>query len=417
MKAILLALVPMLSWFVAGRGLTCPERAEAGRRNLALSRVLPISARALARVSEPEFVRVAGFQPRRKWLQINLSFGAFAPEASCHAGSSAPEAPPPGPLTQASQGQPVRLVPQFTPGQMLRYSMEFRTTTEGSSAGLIEDPQAPLRREISVTAVVRLEVLDVQPEQRAGHFASVRTRGRIRLRATYEESAATSRSDSFDPESAAIEEQYRKLEGRSIEFTLDPDGKVREVEGLKEVFPDERVAGAARDWLSQLALGAALPPQGIAPGQKWSSEHTPNFATPLARMVWRMESTYLRNEPCRPAGAVEAGPADEADETCGVVLTRFEIAQRSPRSAGRDATPEEYRKRGLRTAGKWNGSGESLSYISLRTGWMVSVTQTGSEEIDITIATAAGESRVRYMTRLRTQSHITLIDETPSTSR
>jgi len=296
----------------------------------------------------------------------------------------------------------VRLAPKFAPGDVLRYQMEFRTATEGRRTGLVEDPQAPTKLELTWAAVMRVEVLGGEPGP-AQSPANL-----TRLRATYERSVATARSDSYDPEGAAIEDQYRKLEGRAIEFTLDAEGKVHDISGLQEILADEKAAAAARDWLGELALGASLPREGIVPGQKWSSEQ-PATSAPLVGLVWRSESTYLRDERCRPAESASAGDP-MANEACAVVLTRFEIMQPHP---PRDPTPDDYRKRGLRTAGKWSGSGESLSYVSLRTGWVVSITQSAAEEMDVTISTVDGSSGVRYTGRVRSQSQVTLLPETP----
>ncbi|MBI3668468.1 MAG: hypothetical protein HY237_01605 [Acidobacteria bacterium] len=320
----------------------------------------------------------------------------------CASSASAQQPPGPKPTPRAAPtAQRVRLAPQLAPGSVLRYQMESRTTTESHRTGLVEDPQAPSQLAITWGAVVRLEVLSVGPDV-ARHPAA-----RTRLRTTYEKSVATARSDTYDPEAAALEEQYRKLEGRTIQFTLDAQGKVSEAEGLQEILSDQRAASAAREWLGELAAGAALPAEGIAPGQQWSAER-PATSAPLAGIVWRTHSTYLRNEPCRPADPARTAAAAAPEETCAVILTRFEMTQPH---APRDPTPEEYRKSGLRTAGKWTGSGESLSYVSLRTGWVVSVTQSGAEEMDVTVASADGEARVRYAGRVRSQSQITLLPE------
>ena len=320
----------------------------------------------------------------------------------CAATASAQQRPPraPHPVQRA------RLAPQFAPGSLLRYQMEFRTTTETHRTGLIEDPQAPSKLELTWGAVVRVEVLG--PAAGAGKSSGSDARAGTRLRATYERSVAAARTDSYDLEGAALEEQYRKLQGRSVEFTLDADGNLTEVQGLKEIFADERAASAARESFGRLTMGASLPKEGIAPGQKWSSEQ-PAGSAPIAGLVWRTESTYLRDERCRPASLTGVPSGDPlAQQTCAVILTRFEIAQ--PRAL-RDPTPDEYRRRGLRTAGKWSGSGESLIYISLRTGWAVSVTQSGTEDMDVTVSTADGESGVRYSGRVGSKSQITLLPE------
>ena len=109
----------------------------------------------------------------------------------------------------------------------------------------------------------------------------------------------------------------------------------------------------------------------------------------------------MRNEPCRPSN-----PSD--GEQCAVILTQLQMSQPRP---VRDPTPEDYRARGLRTSGTWSGSGESLTYISLRTGWVVSSTQSGSEEMDVTVASAEGETSVRYAGRVRSQSQLSLLPQ------
>lgn len=320
--------------------------------------------------------------------------------------SIAPQAPRAKARRPAPAPQPVQLAPRFTPGTVLRYQTEFRTTTEGHRSGLVEDPQAPSKLELTWGAVVRLEALPA---------ASSAAGGRMRLRTTYEKSAATARSDTFDPEGAAIEEQYRRLEGRTIEFTVDAQWNVSEVEGLPQAPAGEPAATAAREWLGQLTAGSSLPQGGIVPGQKWSSEQ-PAASAPLAGLVWRTESTYVRDERCRPIESASTGGAGDslAGETCAVILTQFEVTRSR---ALRDSTPEDYRRRGLRTSGKWDGSGESLTYVSLRTGWVVSITQSATEEMDVTVSTADGESGMRYAGRVRSQSQISLLPETPPAPR
>ena len=325
--------------------------------------------------------------------------------------TTAPRRSAPQTRRVAQPPQQVRLVPQFVPGHVFRYQMDFRTTTESRRAGVVEDPQAASQLEISWGGVVRVEVLSVELAAAASGpgNAAAGTPSRARLRTTYEKVDATARSDTYDPEAAAIAEQYRKLEGRAITFTLGADGKVGEIEGLEEIVADLRAAEATRDWLSQLAVGASAPRGGIMPGQKWSSE-LPATGAPVAGLFWRTESTYLRNERCRTLENPAAAASLPSAESCAVILTRFEIVQPRPL---RDPTPEEYRKRGLRTSGKWSGSGETLSYVSLRSGWVVSITQSGTEEMDVTISTANGASSVRYAGHVRSQSQVTLLPESP----
>jgi hypothetical protein len=298
----------------------------------------------------------------------------------------------------AAPQERVRLTPRFEPGQSLRYQMEFRTSTEGSTEGPIEDPQGAGLVEVSVSVVVRFDVLAV---------TSAPAGSAVRLRATYEKLASTTRGDLADPRAAEAGRDFAALEGRSFEFTLNPSGGVTEVSGIEAIFPEQQAA--VREWLAQLSLGVAHPEQGIAPGQSWSKEAGREMTIPLRGYSWQTTSTYVRNEPCRAASEAVAG----ADETCAVILTRLEVVNRG---APRDPTPDDYRQLGLRTAGSVTGGGESLSFVSLATGLVVSVTQTGAEEFDISVSSADGTTRVRYRGRSRSHTQITLLPEAPPES-
>jgi hypothetical protein len=304
--------------------------------------------------------------------------------------------------TSTTSPPSVSLSPRFSPGQTFRYNMEFETTTATSRSGMAADPQGPSKLVIDWDATILLEVLPTEAS----------APGKIRLRTKYEKSTAHVTSDTFDPAAVATEEQYRNLEGKVAEFTLDPSGKVISVSGLGEIVDGEKAVQAARDWITQLNAGPGAPAGGVTVGQKWSSEQ-PATSLPIAGMVWRTESEYLRDEICHPPNP-EAPPAPsntespenpEPPETCAVILTRLNLVR--PKSV-RDSTPEEYRKSGVQTAGKWDGSAESLSYISLRTGLAVSVTQTGTEEMDITLTTGKNAS-MHYAGTILSRSQVALV--------
>jgi hypothetical protein len=284
--------------------------------------------------------------------------------------------------------------------------MEFETTTATSRSGMAKDPQGPSKLVIDWDATILLEVLPAEPS----------APGSIRLRAEYEKSTAHVTSDTFDPAAAATQEQYQNLEGKVVEFTLDANGKVISVSGLEEVVDGEKAVQAARDWIAQLGAGSGAPAGGVTVGQKWSSEQ-PAASLPVAGMVWRTESEYMRDEVCHPPNP-DAAPAPSSaesadnpkpDETCAVILTRLNLVHLK---SVRDPTPEEYRKNGVQTAGKWDGSAESLSYISLRTGLAVSVTQTGTEEMDVTLTNGKNIS-MRYAGTILSRSQVALDSDDP----
>jgi hypothetical protein len=135
---------------------------------------------------------------------------------------------------------------------------------------------------------------------------------------------------------------------------------------------------------------------------------------PLSGLAWRAESTYLRDEPCGLyASPGPSGPPTPADQgECATLLTRFQISRAgSPKS---DATPEEYRRNGLRTSGTWSGSGEGLDSISLLRGLLVSSKQTSTQDLDYQIVSAGNGSSIHYQGRIESHSEVTLVPDSVS---
>lgn len=336
----------------------------------------------------------------------------------------------------AQSGKPsaaphVDLRPKLVPGEVLVYQIQLQTITDTKPTGAISDPQGPSRLAVTWDATVKLEVLGelaqtpVAPPPPAPKPATGKSDGGqaarssspvaapqaapqsaplsapLRIRTTYEHSAASVKSDSPDPQSDEIEARYAQLDGRAIEFTVGTDGHVSEVHGLDNVFEKDQVRQAAEQWMLQVS-SPAMAPGGVAIGQSWNSAQ-PAVSMPLAEMVWRSNSTYLRNESCRPTDTGAAA----SKESCAVILTRQAVL---PRKQLHDPTPDDYRRNGLHTAGTWTGSGERLSYVSLETHVAVSVTQDSSQKIDFTVTNAEGAS-IRYAGNIETHSRVELLPQ------
>ncbi|HVA95972.1 MAG TPA: hypothetical protein VNI36_13835 [Candidatus Dormibacteraeota bacterium] len=309
------------------------------------------------------------------------------------------------PANGAAPSGRVSLAPRFSPGQVFRYAMEFQTTTATSKSGLATDPQGPSTLVVTWDATIRVEVLPGNPT----------APGDIRLRTTYEKSTASIHADTFDPAAEATRKRYQKLQGKVVEFTLDAAGNVKAVSGLEGIVNGEKGLQEAREWIAQLDASSGAPPGGVTVGQAWSSEQ-PAASLPLAGMVWRTDTKYLRNEPCYPAnpglprgafpaeGAAKAGA--KSPETCAVLLTHLNLIP--PKQPLRDQSPEAYRKNGVHTAGVWGGSAQSLKYISLATGAVVSVSQTGTEQMDVTFTTTQNTS-MHYAGTIDSRSQVELV--------
>jgi hypothetical protein len=299
----------------------------------------------------------------------------------------------------------IRITPMFSAGQTLRYSVESRTTSTGKTTTPIVNPEGGSQSTQLIHLIVRLDVLAVQP-------ATPASPGSFHLRATYEKSSAESETDAYDPAAPSLADQYARIEGRSIEFTIDPAGKLSGIKGLEDIFPDRSTAPPVLSWIDALFSGGGFPSNGVTIGQKWKTDR-PVTGAPLRDLTSTAESTYLRDEPCNSSGraAASANETTPNPGACAMILTRFEISRRS--SLHSDATPEDYIRNGLRTSGTWTGSGESLDSISLSSSLLVSSTQTSKQNMDYQITSATTGSSIHRVAQVQSQSEITLLPNQP----
>jgi hypothetical protein len=74
--------------------------------------------------------------------------------------------------------------------------------------------------------------------------------------------------------------------------------------------------------------------------------------------------------------AADSSANSQLPADCAVILANLTLVRSK---TVRDPTPPEFRKNGVTSVVKWNGSAQSLRYVSLTSGMVVSVTQTGTE--------------------------------------
>lgn len=305
-------------------------------------------------------------------------------------------------LAAASSDDKLHFNPRFIPGETLRYRIETHTSSNGHTVTPIVNPQGASRYEQSTSLILRLDALAVEPE-------AASSEGAVRFRATFELATSDSLANGYAPQSAKLDDAVENLKGKSFEFSVAPPDKLADVQGLGKITPDRDVAARILSWIHVLFAPVELPPGGIQIGQKWTSERTLTDL-PLTGVVWRNESRYLRDESCAASSGIKAALSTRSMGDCAVLLTQFNIARRG--SEHSDATPEAYIHNGLRTSGKWTGSGESLDSISLSRGLLVSSTQTATQDMDYEIRSASTNSRIRHTGRTTTQTEITLLEAT-----
>lgn len=272
--------------------------------------------------------------------------------------------------------------PQLAPGLILRYHLDIRTAHHNVVTGAVENPQGGTQLTLRFSATLTLHALEPQA-------------GETQVRATVEQVSVVTGGDTFDPSVAAMEQRYRKLDGFST--VLSPGGGQRSAASAAG-------PSAAEQWLYGL-LARILDGASRAPAATVSREE-PVESAPLRGTVLRVHSTYLRDEPCGGQGQrAAAAVASLAAEPCAVILTHSTLLQTG---SHRDQTPPSYRERGLHSAGRWEGAGESLAYFARRTGWVVSITESQSEQVDFTITRTDGEVAHHQRGRIETQTNLLL---------
>jgi hypothetical protein len=295
--------------------------------------------------------------------------------------------------------QRVRLTPHFLSGQTLRYQIDSRDVTTGQTTAPIANPEGGSHSTQTIHMLIRLDVI----------AADTSIPGAVRIRATCEKSGAQSQGDALDLGAADADEHYNRMEGHSLDFVLQPSGQVTGVQGADPFFADRSSAADLLSWLGKVSYGN-VPRTGVSIGEKWKTER-PLADLPLSGLTWRTDSTYLRNEPCSsgiPSGQ-SSPPAPSGGGECAVFVTHFQIFRRG--SATADATPEDYRRNGLRTSGKWSGSGESSDSIALSSGLLVSSTQTSIQDLDYQITGSATKSTLHQRGTTESHSLITLLPD------
>lgn len=296
----------------------------------------------------------------------------------------------------------VNLFPKLHVGQIIRYQVGYRATTDQSTESNVATPMAPGGGQTNANIVLQVEVEDLRAE--AG-------RELARLRTRIFETDATAANDSMTAGSApnasgAAKSGASEQTGKTVELTLHGDGHVTDVQGLDALSPAEQAAW--REWADRFAGAAAFPPKGVKPGEKWKSdEPVPNAL--LAGLSWQKESQYVNDAPCAAMKLTRQGdPAVGLQplETCAVILTTAILRQKS---SPNDATPEDYKLHDLRNTGTAQGKNQTISYFSLTTGLLVRSTEDANQSMSVTVSKSDGSNQVHYGIDAESHSRVLLI--------
>jgi hypothetical protein len=303
----------------------------------------------------------------------------------------------------AAKDRPARvnLFPRLQAGQTLAYQISYHSDKQVKTQSRVIVAAPDDSAKMDVNAFLRLEVLSVQAQG---------NRAVIHARAKFEILDSDSHFSIPNIEPPAPQLQKQDPEGKSIDFTILPDGRLDQVKGLDVLLPEQQQAW--QEWASRFLLPAGFRTAGVRVTQKWNSREAEKSSSPIAGLSWTRESTYVRDEPCRAAQLTVQGsvaPSDAEPETCAVILTTAVLKQDSSKSA----TPEDFKLHELRTVGTAHGTNRIITYISVKTGLLVRATEEAKQQMNVTVAKADGSNRVRYDVDAKSRSEVLLVSESP----
>lgn len=295
------------------------------------------------------------------------------------------------------------LFPRLHAGQTFTYYIQYRTKKNVKTESRVVTHTGPQDAETDAEWLLRVDILDVHPQ---GERAAIHARSRFQSVAS---AMAQNNTGAQQPSSGSA---APSLESKPVDFTILPDGRVNSVTGLADLFPDQRQVWQV--WLRQFAIAGVFPRDGVKPGQSWKSSEPEQAPSPIVKLEWEKQATYVRDEPCSPIQFSETGivtPQNVPTESCAVVLTSAILKQKS---SPKDTTPGDFRLHNLRTTGNASGKNQTISYISLQSGLIVRVTEDAQQFMDVVVAKADASNKIHYNVEATGHTEVLLVADTPA---
>jgi hypothetical protein len=303
------------------------------------------------------------------------------------------------PASSATGSTRVDLFPKLHAGQSLTYVITYHSDTQTKTSSPVALSASPGQTAVNVRALLFLDVLDVTPPaagSKPGNHVAIHARAKL-------QSLDSNPADSTAGTTATLP---------PVDFSILADGRLDKVAGLDALTPS--LQHAWQQWAARFAATAAYPPEGLKSAQKWKSQEPERTPSPLAGLTWFRESTYVRNEPCRPIRMNDRGDfvnSDQPAQTCAVILTTAALKQQSK---PKDATPDDYAVRLLRTSGTARGNNKTILYISLTTGLLVRASDEADQSMSVTIAKADASNHLHYDVDAKSAAEVLLVALSPS---
>jgi hypothetical protein len=294
------------------------------------------------------------------------------------------------------------LFPHLHAGQTFTYFIQYRTKKNVKTESRVVTPTGPQDAETDAEWLLRVEILDVHPQ---GQRAAIHARSR------FQSVASAMAQNNTGSQPSTVGSPAQNPESKSVDFTILPDGRVEVATGLADLFPDQRQVWQV--WLRQFAIAGVFPRDGVKPGQSWKSSEPEQAPSPIVKLEWEKQATYVRDEPCTPIQFSEAGiatPKNSQTESCAVVLTSAILKQKS---SPKDTTPGDFRLHDLHTTGNASGKNETISYISLQSGLIVRVTEDAQQFMDVLVAKTDASNQIHYNVEATGHTEVLLVADAP----
>jgi hypothetical protein len=286
--------------------------------------------------------------------------------------------------------------PDWKAGETVFYRIQIRNNRTVRTRSAIALPDVPNELRTEGQGLLGVEILE---KRGVGNSAAYRLRTHFTLLNTTIGAIRKGQKPTDE------ELQRVSPDDKAIECTLQPDGQIKEISGLEKLEIEQQEAW--REWASRFSAVYGIPIGKWKRGDKWASQEPETTPSPIAELEWQKKSQYVRDEPCASVQMNSKGDYERAkqNEACAVIVTTATLVQKS---STKDATPPDYKTRGLHTRGTAKGTNDTTLYISKKTGMLIRSRQEANQEMDVYIALAIGSNQVHYSVTAKGNSTVEL---------
>jgi hypothetical protein len=292
----------------------------------------------------------------------------------------------------SAQAQRLPSVPRLHAGETLVYQLDLSGSRSTKVESQVTTPESPPWEDLTAQCLLQVNVAEVNAR-------GFRVKTYLSDRNVVLSSGASSSGRASSPD-------------KLVEVFIALDGTASETKGFTDLTVAQQHAWNA--WLNRFTSSMTFPKSGVRQGQRWKILENESSPSPIADLAWERKYEYVKQQNCgsqgqsTPAGT-HGNPLSVAD-TCAVIFVRAQLKQKS---SPKNATPQDYKLRGLATAGTATGTNETILYISTRTGLLVRSTEDVKQTMDATVAVANGSNSVRYVVNAKNRSQIELLPDVP----